>query len=200
MSGPLYRLDVAIKDSASPEVAKLLRVFDRAGGGMADFMKVVAAKGEDLTRRHILEAATTRHTTATRLGATPTGYLAKRANAIESVATGDTATIRLGGAPEIFARAFGDVVVKPVLAKKLTIPLIAEAYGKRAREIPGLFPVRTKRGNALLMGRDGKQLKAYYLLKDSVRLPQDRGLLPSDEDYRQMVGEAATDFIKLIQS
>jgi hypothetical protein len=195
-----YRLGIEINSNVTPALEAIMRDIGGIGyAGRNQFMGMVAANAEVLTRRHILEtAAPTRHKTAQRLGATPTGYLERRAERIESTYTGSTATVILGGEAEIFARAFGPVTVRARSAKNLTIPLIAEAYGRRAGEFSDLFPITSSRGNKLLVRRDGKLLKAYYLLKPQVVLPEDRGLLPSDEQYTQVVEMAAQDFIRQI--
>lgn len=192
----MYKLgvEVTVNDKATPALAEVMRSFT---GEKPDLMARIAGGAEVLTRRYIAEiAAPSRHKTAQRLGATPTGYLARRANAVESSHTGDTATITLGGEAEIFARAFGDVTVNARPGKMLTIPWRAEAYGRRAGEFSDLFVVRSKRGNAFLARRDGKTLQFVYLLKRSVLLPEDRGLLPSDEQYVQITEQAAVEFIE----
>lgn len=48
-------------------------------------------------------------------------------------------------------RAYRDVVIKPIHAKHLAIPLHAEAYGKSPREVKGLF----RFGNTLAMREGG---------------------------------------------
>ena len=192
----MYKLGIEVKvsDTATPALAEVMRSFT---GQKPDLMSRIAAGAEVLTRRHIAEsAAPSRHRTAQRLGATPTGYLARRANAVESSHTGSTATVTLGGEAEIFARAFGDVTVNARPGKSLAIPWRAEAYGRRPREFTDLFPVKSKRGNAFLARRDGKTLQFVYLLKRSVLLPEDRGLLPSDEQYVQITEQAAVEFIE----
>lgn len=192
----MYKLGVEVKvnDTATPALAEVMRSF---AGQKPDLMSRIAGGAEVLTRRHIAEvAAPSRHTTAQRLGAKATGYLTRRANAVESSYSGSTATVTLGGEAEIFARAFGPVTVNARAGKMLTIPWRAEAYGRRAGEFSDLFIVRSKRGNAFLARRDGKLLQFVYLLKRSVSLPEDRGLLPSDEQYVQITEQAAVEFIQ----
>jgi len=86
--------------------------------------------------------------------------------------------------------------VKARAAKYLTIPATAAAFGRRAREIAGLFLVKFKSGVKALAKRDGKGLKVFYWLKESVTLPQDRELLPSDEQLLNAAEKGARDYIK----
>ncbi|WP_009964073.1 hypothetical protein [Verrucomicrobium spinosum] len=169
--------------------------------------KRIADAAEVVTREHILfRAAPTRHTTADRLGAQPTGYLIRRGNAIESASNAEGATVTLGGAPEIFARVEGPVTIKPVNSKYLTIPASAQAYGRRARELQGLKPIRLGRHLALVEESDsgrpikgdksGRKIVVHYWLKESVTLPQDRGLLPSEEQYTVAAEGAAADMLR----
>lgn len=169
--------------------------------------KRIADAAEVVTREHILfRAAPTRHKTADRLGAQPTGYLTRRGNAIESASDAEGATITLGGAPEIFARVEGPVTITPVSSKYLTIPASPQAYGRRAREMQGLKPIRLGRSLALVEESDsgspikgdksGRRIVVHYWLKESVTLPQDRGLLPTEEQYIVAAEGAADDMLR----
>lgn len=218
----MIQFTIQTSDAATPILNDLQsKLSDRTG-----LNKSIAGVAEALTRRHIIEtAAPSRHNTASRLGATPTGYLTRRGNAIESSATSDAAIVTLAGATEIFARVSGDVDVHPVGSKYLTIPANAAAFGHRAGEFPFLrfmqFPsgvkalVRVKESLKPRKPRDpskpgpkrkpappshrkpGVTPDVYYWLRESVTLPQDRELLPSDEQYTQAAELGARDYLKL---
>jgi len=183
---------VTVTDEATPILAELRRKLDDRTG----LHEHIAAIAEVRTRRYIIEeAAPLRHKTAERLGAQPTGYLSRRGEAIESTADKDRATVILGGEREIFARVLGDVTVKPVTAKYLAIPASAESYGKRPREFDSLRFVPFPSGARALV--DGKSGQVQFWLKQSVTLPQDRGLIPPDEQFIAAAEQGARDYLKL---
>lgn len=73
----------------------------------------------------------------------------------------------------IYARAqdrTSPTVILPKTAKMLTVPLVKMAIGKRAAAFPGLFRIRSKKGNLLLVQRNGKKLKPIFALKDKVTI------------------------------
>lgn len=158
-----------------------------------EYIGATAAEG---TRIHIRSAADTRHTTAEALGASPTGYLTKRADLVSYTASSTAVEVVVTGA--IFRRVIGPVTVLPVAAKMLTIPWRAEAYGRRAREFGDLFVYVSKRssGMAFLARKEGKTIQLYYLLKSMVVLPQDTGLLPTTEQYAQAAELGARGYLK----
>jgi hypothetical protein len=174
-------ISIKATDQATPVLAHLHReLTDRTG-----LNKYLAATAEAGTRMHIRSAAEQRHSTAQRLGSSPTGYLAKRANLVEAKGTAEGAVITVTGA--IFKRVFGPVTIKASAGKMLTIPMRAEAHGKRAREFNDLFIFVSKQGRAFLARQAAPgRLHFLFLLKAVVTLPQDRGLLPSDEQFAQM--------------
>ena len=167
--------------------------------------KGMAARLEELTRSHIVKAATTRHKTASRLGASPTGYLTKRAETVESLVTGNAdGLIKLSVFGDIFQRVDGDVAVKPRRRKWLAIPAVAEAYARRPGEIPGLRFMLIKRGSLAALVEDlpgppapgaRQPVKIWYWLKKGVTLPRDRGLLPTEAQYLDALEQAADDYL-----
>ena len=124
-----------------------------------------------VVKAHILRAAGARHRTAARLGATPTGHLTVGADNTRMEKEGGRAVVTVP-IPGI-TRAFGDLHIRPNEKKCLTIPINAAAYGVRA---PDLFGRKDGMPSAV----------ALYLLRNSADIPQDRGLMPSDEE----MGEA----------
>lgn len=141
---------------------------------------------------HVRRAASSRHKTASRLGATPTHHLERGAHEIVATSEGANAVVTVP-IPGI-TRAFGDLDIRPDGKKALTIPINAAAYGRRAPELElrgwKLFTLPAKQGPGagILFGRhaDAKSTVALYLLRTHAHVPQDRGLMPSDEE----MGEA----------
>lgn len=154
-----------------------------------------SAAGEVLAtvvQRHVLRASAARHRTASRLGATPTGHLSEGAANIRMEKDGRRAVVTVP-IPGI-TRAFHDLNIRPKDKKALTIPINAVAYGVRAPELASrgwsLFtlPAKEGPGAGILFGRKAgaKSTVALYLLRESADVPQDRELMPSDEE----MGEA----------
>ena len=65
-------------------------------------------------------------------------------------------------------RAYHDMDIRPVKARKLTIPVHREAYGVSARDIDGLFYAKNSKGTEMLAKMDGGALVVMYILKDRV--------------------------------
>lgn len=188
----MLSITLTTSDQATPILAALNgELKDRT-----ELHKYIAATAEVGTRKHIRSAAEQRHTTAQALGARPTGYLTKRAELVEGIGTREGADIRVTGA--IFKRTFGPVTVRPVQKKMLAIPMRAESYGRRPGEFGDtLFVYRAKQGRLFLARKAGTgRLEFLFLLKRVVVLPQDRGLLPSDEQYGQLAELAARAYLR----
>jgi hypothetical protein len=138
-------------------------------------------------RRHLQKLAATRHTTAARLGATPTGYFEKAyANTgHDSDAKGGAVTVRAPG----FRRVFGDVRVLPDEKQALTIPVHPLPYGKRVYELKrdGYKIVRPKGRDFLISPTGNGGFLLLYALSKGVTVRQDRSLLPSGEEMRAEV-------------
>ena len=162
----------------------------------------IAVEAEKFTKKFV--SALPDHATAQRLGAKPTGHLARAARGIESDATEQTARVRVPRASRLRA-AFGTYVVRPGPGKKyLTIAQAAESYGRRAREIEGLVPMRVGPMRQLVLARredlsgpdprsrsvrvrKGERAKAarsfviMYRLVTEATIQEDRSLLPFDQ-------------------
>lgn len=159
-------------------------------GDLSAAHTAIAAQAEILTRGYIRTvAAPSRHTTAQRLGANPTRYLERAADGVTSTGTDDAAVVTLSGSVDIFARVNGPVEIR-ARDKKLAIPATAAAYGRRPRELDlQVFVWRRQDGSyTSALGKvigegPNKERSVFYWLVDQVRLPQDRELLPSDDQY-----------------
>ena len=154
-----------------------------------------------LINDHLKRIAPSRHKTADRLGATPTGHLERRTS-FASDESSATVTIPIPG----INRAFKDLSIVPKDKPYLTLPLSSVAYGKRAATVRGLgymiFRPAAKGAHKnaqggfsayqdLLMGTKDGETIPLYLLKKRVEQKQDRSLLPSDAE----IGAAATSAI-----
>lgn len=192
-------IDVEIDESATPAVAAV-------ADALADrtpLHEAMAPVLENTVRDHLIAIEPVMHKTAQRLGAKPTGYLARRARQIESSADASAAIVTIGGSVEIFARVAGPVLVRPQVARHLTIPATSLAYGRRAREITGLRFVRFANGTKALAAIEGKgkerKLTVHYWLQEQVTLPQERNLLPSDSAMIAAMELGAVQYLETLQ-
>jgi hypothetical protein len=159
----------------------------------------IAVRAENTVRDYLIRIAGTRHKTANRLGATPSGHLARAAESVtsESDASGATVSVTSPG----ITRAFKDITITPGQGKKyLTIPATAEAYNKRARAFNDLRLAFFKNGLLALVKDDpnrakGERPPVYYWLKKSVTQKQDRTLLPSDQLLQSAANAGAQDWL-----
>ena len=76
-------------------------------------------------------------------------------------------------------RAYHDVVIKPVRARHLTIPIHQIAYGKKVSDFNDLFKPKGK--NILARNVNG-QLVAMFALAKSAFQKQDSSLMPTDDN------------------
>lgn len=101
-------------------------------------------------------------------------------------------------------RALHDIVIRPVEAKSLAIPLHAEAYGIQPREYNVVHPKGTPealfkpKGKDYLARNDNGSLVVMYLLRKSVHQKQDRTLLPPADQMVNTVLEAISDAVGVI--
>lgn len=196
-------------DASTPFLQELQAALKPGSKASLKLRQTLAGSLERVTRDHITKASLTRHKTATRLGARPTGYLEKTAGTVESFVTGNAdGTIKLTVYGDIFQRVDRPVSVLPKLKAWLAIPNVAEAYGRRPKEFTGLRFVTLKKGKLAALVQDLEQPKddkgrqpfrVIYWLKKGVTLPQDRGLLPSERDYLQALESGASEFMLLLE-
>lgn len=178
------------------QTPSLNRLMDALGPSMRRALLAAAARGVQIAvSHHIEEMGQTRHRSASALGAEPTGHYERAAADVTSEVDGDVGvvTIPIAG----FSRAFHEVTIRPGAGKKaLTIPIAAESYGVKVVEMrsAGWSFFRPKGSKALFGRRDGAAgALPLYALVSVVRQPQDRTLLPSDEE----LGAAAEDGVRL---
>ena len=191
-------LSVDVQDGATPMVRELVAQLTNPRG----LHEAIGLRGRTLTRDHLIGIAGSRHATANRLGATPSGHWAQAAEktTFEADTLSATITVKHDG----IGRAMHDVEITPGAGKKfLTIPLISYAYNVRAAavwESEGLFIAKGKNSKGKDVAVAGKRLadgsfQPWYLLVPRVHQAQDRSLLPSDEEYTQAAREGTRDFV-----
>ena len=179
---------IHISDTASPIVQRIVREL----GNPEKLHALIATGAEKATRDHISRQAGVRHKTASDLGAAPTGELAKAAGRVASDSDASGASVSVPS--YLFRRAFQDVTIRPINSPYLTIPAAAPAYGKRAGELRRQgWKIFRPGKSKVLMGYLGKGTPIpLYFLAASVNQRQDRTLLPSNDEFAKVAGEAAT--------
>lgn len=161
----------------------------------------IADAAQLTTADYLREISGYRHRTANALGAEPTGALEKAAGRVTSSSDSRSSTVTVLG--NLFARAFRDVTITPRSARALTLPINAIAYGKRVSELEAQgykFFVPKGQSKPLLWATDpsGASMPMYYLAA-KVEQPQDRTLLPSDEEYLDAARAGARKYLEKIQ-
>jgi hypothetical protein len=159
---------------------------------------------------YIGRRAPTRHKSAARLGAKPTGVLefiagnpsrSRGGGIIEGVERNGEAVITIDGVPGI-SRAFHDLHITPKKAKALTIPINAMSYAKSAADMERmgwrLFVPRRKGGkrSGVLMGQRGSRRVALFAFAQSVTIKHDPYLLPSRHLMSEWANKAAIESFK----
>ncbi len=149
-----------------------------------------------LCRSHLGRAAASRHKTASRLGAAPTGHLEESARTMLMEADADHGAV-LVRSPG-FSRALGPLTIRAKRARALTIPLDRVSYGRRAAELKRmgwtLFQAPGAAIRGILMGKGPTgDVRALYALRPSVTLPHDPGLLPRLDELAKTARTALAD-------
>lgn len=195
-------LQVNALDTVTPELALAISMLTRRQG----LHRLMGGRVQNCVRDHLIHASRTRHATARRLGAKPTGFLGQAAEKVarkQSLTADDSQAAISLNHPGLI-RAFKDVEIRPGPGKKaLTIPMIAQAYGQRAYRIwdkEGLFVISTEKGAFAVKKNADDSLTAYYKLAPSVNQKQDRTLLPSDAELEQAALAGARDYFSLLRS
>ena len=162
-------------------------------GMLREMTRSVASSLLEFVKDHLDEMAATRHKVADRLGAEHTRYLEFASGRVAGSKTGQTteitaesdssATISILNTPGL-TRAYHDLDIAPTKGKKwLTIPISRVSYGNRVADLRGMGRrvFRMGRSRVLAVSDEtgkGKARPVYALVK-SVRIPRDRGLLPT---------------------
>lgn len=181
------QVTITISDQISAGLAAMAQTLE----DKTPLNQKLASDGEAFLKSRGAVTAAQEHRTANTLGATPTGHLDAAYRGIEGVANNEAALLLIPGATRLRA-AFGSYVLTPKNGSNfLTIPVNRDAYGKRAREIPGLFPVRVGPQKTLTLSRRaGSGLEVMYVLVASATIPEDRSLIPFDDLEKECIDSA----------
>jgi hypothetical protein len=167
--------------TAAARLASPAGLHARMAGAAEKFLKAFGAK-----------TSQTEHNTANRLGARPTGHLEDAYSRVESSSNEAAASLWIPGASRLRA-AFGAYTITPSGGRQyLTIPVAAEAYGKRASEVTGLVFMRVgpKKTPILARPEDGDRITTFYLLAKQANIPEDTGLIPFDDLFAEAADAA----------
>ena len=172
--------------------------------GMASVYRNSGVRLARCIRNWIRLLASTRHDTANKLGATPTGHF-KASDVQPPNATSSDVSVTVT-TPGI-SRAYHDIDIDPVNGSALTIPLHADAYGLSASEYSErygkLFRINkkgsTEKGNVLYTKDvlNGKPIP-MYALTTHVHQVQDPSLMPSSDKMTEEALNGALAAIKQI--
>lgn len=174
-------------------------------------MQTVGADIHKEVHAFIGNMSRTRHKTANRLGAGPSKHFENATGRVVlREVTPERATVVIENTPGL-SRAYHDLNIQPVRARWLTIPLHRDAYAKRVADLRGLGHKIFRPGKARILvetttrtetytdksgkTRKRKKLRPLYALVKSVRVPQDKGLLPQEKQIRQWAVESAANII-----
>ena len=169
------------------------------GAGRKLLFSVASNAVAILVRSHLSRLGSWKHESANRLHGQPTGFLQKAARGTVFNANENGGEVII---PAPLGRAFHDVEIRPKSAAALTIPVSAEAYGKRASVLAALgWKIFRPKGERFLMGaKKGEDPKILYWLTASVKQKQDRELLPSDDELKITAAAAMMTEIRRIAS
>lgn len=142
---------------------------------------------------YIFRRSKTRHKIAQRYGVKPTGILefaekypseSRGGGRIGVRMNGPRASVFVWGVPFI-QKAWRDLHVRPVRARALTVPVSKFSVHKRVADLRAsgwsIFRGEDRRGRPVLKGvKDGgKRVFTLYSLRQYVKIPRDRTLLPA---------------------
>jgi hypothetical protein len=168
------------------------------GAGRVEASEQMGLEVQALIVRHLEELALSKHDTANRLGASPTGFIAQAADAASDASAvqpdGEGVSIRIRH--PVVSRAFRSISIRPKNAKRLAIPVHRLAYGRRPAEL--FEPLGLKfAGNTIVQPQgDGEEDLVLYVLVRSVTQPQDRSLMPSDEEMADAAADGLRFYIR----
>jgi hypothetical protein len=164
-----FQQEVQVKDGATPAVNRLLEL------GRKSDMDAVGRGSVRFIQRHL------RTNPKNKRGWPTTNFWPQAVRSGQHVATNNSTTVSFG--PRGLAQhIFGGTIRKK--DKKLTIPVDAEAYGKRAGDFSAL-DLFFRRSNGRLLAFLGKPVgkgevpKFLFILKDEVTQPGHRERFPS---------------------
>lgn len=194
------------------DFGKLTALMNALGPSNRQRLNAVGAKALEVkVRSHVARISAGRHSSAGRLGASPTGHYRKgmRGIAGHATANGGEVVIPIAG----ISRAYHDITLTtPTSEGKqfLTIPKHAAAYGHTVPELKSrgwtffrppadgakLISKKPRRfdkyKNCLMGSKNGEKPVIMFALAEAVHQRQDPSLLPSQAECAQVVSSAMT--------
>ena len=201
----LFKIDVALPAS----VTRLVRRLSPEGRA-----RILDGVGRDVSidlARYFTKISKTRHKTARRLGAAPSGILefyefyppmSRGGAEINAYRRGASSVfVTISGIP-FLSRAYGDLHIRPVRASALTIPMHRYAYNTSAAEMKTLgwtlFTMGRHWGgrSGILFGMRGSEgpIPLYRLVKHAT-VPQDAKLMPTQDMLARWARDSANEQI-----
>ena len=183
---------------------KVNKMSDNLLGNMQSVYKNAGVRLARCIRNHMRLLASTRHDTANKLGATPTGHFkASDVQPPNATSADVSVTVTTPG----ISRAYHDIDIDPVNGQFLTIPLHADAYGLSAREYSERYgklfrinrPGSTEKGKVLYTkdALNGKPIPMYALTAH-VHQVRDPSLMPTNAKMTEEALNGALAAIKQI--
>jgi len=196
-------VNITVDMSDFGKLAALTAKMRPAGRSQLNRVGVYAAMAT--VKRHIHGYAMGKHFSATRLGASPTGHYEKGAAAISCNANADMAEVIIP-IPGI-SRAYHDLIIRPIRANRLTIPINAVSYGHTCSELKArgwkfFSPPKGHEHEDIIFGYRGKGknrvVKPLYLTKTVVEQRKDPRLLPSKPELGRVFARSQADEIRRV--
>ena len=191
-------LTISITLAGASEVDMALQDLRNALARRGPMHARMAVRAMEKTQEHLIKL--NRHSTAARLGATPSGHHDKAAASVEAQSDESQARVTIPRRTGL-GRAFATVVIRPGSGRTyLTIPAHATTYGKSVRDFPaGTFRFAVIKSWRIFLAQvfaaGPYQGEVGYWLKREVTQKQDRNLLPSDETYALAARVGAIEYL-----
>jgi hypothetical protein len=174
----------------SIRIDKRLPGLERAERALRDATLAHAAGGA--VARLLQDHFRARNSRGNRLGGARTNYWASAAKAVSWKADSSGATVTVSHIG--IGHHYHGGTIKPVNSKYLTIPAVAKAHGRRAREFGNLTAVIFRKGRlgALIekSGQKGEESKVIYWLVAKATKQPDPSVLPPEAQITQTALEA----------
>ena len=187
----------------SDDLQGVIRDVEKLRGAVAgdDVREVMGFAIQEVVQRHfsVLASDAQHHQSALSLGADRTGFYEEaRAGTHDPKIEGGGVSVSIEKAG-IAQRYFGGTIAATP-GSYLTIPALAIAYGKRAREFDLRLVIFGATGLAALVGKGGPEDESnvYYWLVRTVTQAADPTVLPTEEEMTETARDRAADYIEQV--
>lgn len=183
------KINITITDHVTPEL--LARVEAMGPSGMADCHAGCGEAVARLMRTHFTARG-------------GKSFWPRMARATSMVAADAKHAVVAVSDYAIFGKIQETTLIKPKDGKKfVSIPVpdaVDETQGHwpSARLIKNTFCIQSKRGNFLIVRRDGTGIKPLWILKPQVTLHRDPDALPTDAEYESTLTKAVENWLGTI--